>query len=74
MRFEPTKLVSPMLANAPPPFSKYVADTHSFVILEHRDVNHFASDAKKGDLAPVCDPKKKVDMALKKYVKDLMTV
>lgn len=41
---------------------------------EHRDVNHFASDAKKGDLAPVCDPKKQVDLALKKYVKDIMTV
>ena len=41
---------------------------------EHRDVNHFASDAKRGDLAPVCNPKDQVDMALKKYVKDLMTV
>ena len=41
---------------------------------EHRDVNHFASEMKKGDLAPVCNPKKEVDMALKKYVKDLMTV
>lgn len=41
---------------------------------EHRDVNHFASDAKKGDLAPVCNPKQQVDMALRKYVKDVMTV
>lgn len=41
---------------------------------EHRDVNHFASDAKKGDLAPVCNPQKQVDMALQKYVKDVMTV
>lgn len=41
---------------------------------EHRDVNHFASGMQKGDLAPVCDPQKEVDMALKKYVKDLMTV
>jgi len=41
---------------------------------EHRDVNHFASTMKKGDLAPVCNPKMQVDMALRKYVKDLMTV
>ena len=41
---------------------------------EHRDVNHYASDMKPGDLAPVGNPKKQVDMALKKYVKDLMTV
>ena len=41
---------------------------------EHRDVNHYASDMKKGDLAPVGNPKKQVDLALKKYVKDLMTV
>lgn len=41
---------------------------------EHRDVNHYASAMKKGDLAPVGNPKKQVDMALKKYVKDLMTV
>lgn len=37
-------------------------------------VNHFASDAKRGDLAPVCNPKDQVDLALKKYVKDVMTV
>lgn len=41
---------------------------------EHRDVNHFASEAKPGELAPVGNPQKQVDMALKKYVKDLMTV
>jgi Alternative oxidase len=41
---------------------------------EHRDVNHYASDMKKGDLAPVGNPKKQIDLALKKYVRDLMTV
>jgi len=41
---------------------------------EHRDVNHYASEMKKGDLAPVGNPKKQVDLALKKYVHDLMTV
>lgn len=41
---------------------------------EHRDVNHYASAMKKGDLAPVGNPKKQVDLALKKYVRDLMTV
>jgi len=40
---------------------------------EHRDVNHFAAGMKKGDLAPVCNPKRQVDLALRKYVKDLMT-
>lgn len=41
---------------------------------EHRDVNHYASEWKRGDLAPVGNPKKQVDLALKKYVKDLMSV
>ena len=41
---------------------------------EHRDVNHFASDMRKGDLAPVGNPKKQVDLALRKYVSDLMSV
>ena len=41
---------------------------------EHRDVNHIASDLKKGEIAPVGNPKKQVDMALRKYVKDLVTV
>ena len=27
---------------------------------EHRDVNHFASAAKKGDFAPVCNPKQQI--------------
>jgi hypothetical protein len=41
---------------------------------EHRDVNHISSDWRPGDIAPVCNPKHQVDLALKKYVKDVMTV
>ena len=41
---------------------------------ERRDVDHFSSCMKEGDLAPVCNPKLQVHLALRKYVKDVMTV
>jgi len=39
---------------------------------EHRDVNHLVSEMKDGQVNPMFDPQVKLDMMLRKYVRDIM--